>query len=255
MKKGIIVASFGTTHKDTRVKTIENIEKKISKTFTDYHVMRAFTSRMVIGKIKKNEDIHIFNEKEALLQMESLGIEKKDVYIQPLHIIPGIEYEKLLKLEDVHVAKPLLFDENTIDEVIDHMGFSLKPEEAMILFGHGTRHRSDAIYALFNERLQKKGHERVFMITAEGELDLEGLLPILKEKQFSHIYLQPFMIVAGDHAKNDMASDDEDSLKSILMAHGFDVTPIVKGLGEYDFIGDMFIERCRNCIEGERNNE
>ncbi|MDO5714277.1 MAG: sirohydrochlorin cobaltochelatase [Tissierellia bacterium] len=248
MNKGIIVASFGTTHEDTRKKTIENIENKIVKAFPDFHVMRAFTSRMVINRLKKNDNIKVFNEKEALMEMESLGINREDIYIQPLHIIPGFEYEKLVKLDQVHISKPLLYNKSCIEEIIDTMDFNISKDEQLVLFGHGSSHEKDDFYQMFNNLLQSKGYHNIFMVTAEGEITIDDIIPKLKENGLKKIVLQPFMIVAGDHAKNDMASDDEDSLKSILEKEGFEVEPRLIGLGEYDFICDMYIERLEESM-------
>lgn len=251
MKQGIIIASFGTTHEETRRRCIVNIEKKIAETFPDFQVMRAFTSRIVKAKLKKKYGMHVFNEMEALEELKKLGIAGKDIYIQPLHIIPAFEYEKLTSLEDVHVSKPLLYSTDSIDRVIDAMDFDVQEDEQLVLFGHGSRHENDRLYKLFNERLEYKGIDNVYMVTAEGDVSIEDKIPALKKHGGKTVYLQPFMIVAGEHAKVDMASEEEGSLKTVLEGEGFTVIPRLIGLGEYDFISDIFIDHLKECM-GEK---
>lgn len=255
MKKGIIVTSFGTTHEDTRKSCIEPIEELISGKFTDYLVMRAFTSRVVISRLKKNHNYPVDNPTEALEKMKSRGI--KDIYIQPLLIIEGVEYDKTIKevnefLEEnkdfnVKIGDPLLSSEKDYKDSIDALKLpDYNEDEGLVLMGHGTYHEADITYDKLQEALMNKGHSNVFIGTVEGEKTIEDIVSSLKAKNIKKVDLKPFMLVAGDHAKNDMASDEEDSWKTILENNDIKVNVKIKGLGENKGIQDIFIEHLKD---------
>lgn len=247
MKKGLILASFGTTHPDTRKKTIENIEKRITQELKDVQTIRCFTSRMVVKRIKEQESIDIYNEKEALVALENLGIAFEDIYIQPLHVIPGVEYQKLQVVQGSHLGKPLLYDEKSMEDVIDSLNFPDREEASFVLFGHGSYHESDKYYIDLQKKLREKGLDHVFIVTAEGSLSIEDILEDLVKRN-KKVILQPFMIVAGEHAKKDMSSDDEDSLKSIIEKTGLETQVRMKGLGEEEGIVKLFIQRAKDLV-------
>lgn len=249
MNKAIIIASFGTTHEDTRVKSIERLEKQISDYFSDYHWERAFTSRIVAHRLKKNYNYIVNNEIQALDKLESMGYKRENVVIQPLHIIPALEYEKLTSLEGVTVSLPLMYDEKSVDALIDALDLKIGEDEAMVLFGHGSPHEKDNLYQLFQERLLAKGYRNVYVVTAEGDLEIHGIIPQLKKEGYRKVWLQPLMIVAGEHAKEDMASDEDDSLKSILEKEGFEVEAIMEGLGEFESVGNLFIKHLKEALQ------
>ncbi|EGS31154.1 MAG: sirohydrochlorin cobaltochelatase [Peptoniphilus sp. oral taxon 375] len=250
MKKGLILASFGTTHIDTREKAIENIEKAIANRFPDVKCLRCFTSRIVVKRIKENEGISIFNEKEAIDALLEDGIQEEDIYIQPLHMIPGVEYEKLAALKVGHLGKPLLYDEESIRKALSKLNFPDKEEANLVLFGHGSYHKSDDFYQKAQEILDSTGHDNVYVVTVEGSVTIEDVMDKLLASK-KKVILKPFMIVAGDHAKNDMASDDPDSLKSILEGAGLETEVEMKGLGEEPGIVEEFIERVEGLLETE----
>ncbi len=259
MKKGIVVVSFGTTYERTRKLCIESVENKIGDEFRDYEVRRAFTSGMVINKLKERDNIVIDNVSEALIRMEKEGFE--EIHVQSLHIIPGFEYEKMQKnirdfkerKNNIHlkVGKPLLFDEGDYDRVIKSLDVSdLKEDVSIVYMGHGTDHVSDKSYMVLESKFREYGYKNVYIATVEGNRTIEDIIPDLRESGIKKVILKPFMLVAGDHATNDMAGDSEDSWKSILSKEGFEVETCVKGLGENSKIQDIFISHLKDTFNG-----
>lgn len=257
MKKGIIVVSFGTSYEKARKLSIESIENRIKEKYKDYLVLRAFTSQMIIEKLKKRDNYIVNNIKDALDEMKFNGV--KDIYIQPLHIIPGHEYEKIQKQVkiflnqnkdySIKIGKPLLYDDKDYKKVVRGLGLlALKPDEAIIFMGHGTDHEADKSYEKLEKTFKEEGYENVFVATVEGKNALEDIIPILKDREIEKIILRPFMLVAGDHAINDMASKEEDSWRSILEREGFIVEPILQGLGEVKAIQDIYLEHLQYII-------
>lgn len=249
MKKGIIVASFGTTHENTRKLCIESIENIIKEKYKDYLVLRAFTSRMVINILKKRDGIHIFNPDEAIEEMKTQGVD--EIYIQPLHIIPGHEYEKLTKY-NLKVGLPLLSLREDNIKIAEEMGVNeLGDNEAMVFMGHGSDHKADKAYEALENIYHDKGFTNIFIGTVEGSKTIDDIIRDLKGRNIKKVKLRPFMLVAGDHAINDMASSEENSWKSILEKEGYEVEVSLKGLGEYKIIQDIFLEHLEEII-GER---
>lgn len=257
MKKGIIVVSFGTTYEKTRKLSIESIENKVKERYKDYLVLRAFTSQMVINKLKRRDNYFVDNPREALERMKESGI--KNIYIQPLHIIPGHEYEKLLSqvkefLEEnnsyaIKIGKPLLYDELDYYKVVQGLNLSdRKQSEGIVFMGHGTNHEADASYEKLESTFREKGYENVYIGTVEGSITIEDIISKLKVKEIQKIKLRPFMLVAGDHAINDMASNEEDSWKSILESNGFNVEVSLQGLGELETIQNIYLEHLENIM-------
>ena len=258
MKKGIIVVSFGTTYEKTRKLSIESIENKVKERYKDYLVLRAFTSQMVINKLKRRDNYFVDNPREALERMKESGI--KNIYIQPLHIIPGHEYEKLLSqvkefLEEnnsyaIKIGKPLLYDELDYYKVVQGLNLSdRKQNEGIVFMGHGTNHEADASYEKLERTFREKGYENVYIGTVEGSITIEDIISKLKVKEIQKIKLRPFMLVAGDHAINDMASNEEDSWKSILESNGFNVEVSLQGLGELETIQNIYLEHLENIMD------
>lgn len=256
-KKAILVVSFGTSHEDTRKVTIDAIERKIGKAYPDYTVYRAWTSKMILAKLKKRDNVHINNVKEAMEQMRGDGI--TDVIVQPTHVINGIENDLMQEdalsyreyFRSIRFGAPLLTSESDSERVINTIAdeFSyLGSDEALVLMGHGTTHFSNAVYAALDYEFKDKGHPNIFLATVEAYPSMASLLPMLKAYGPMKITLAPFMIVAGDHAKNDMDGDDPDSWKSQLEAQGYETVSVLKGLGEYEGIRDLFIEHIKDAI-------
>lgn len=246
MKRGIIVASFGTTYENTRKLCIESIENLIKDEYKGYLVLRAFTSQMVINKLKKRDDIHVFNPSEAVEEMKNQGID--EIYIQPLHIMAGHEYEKLTEF-GLKVGTPLLSEEEDYLKIVESIGSDgLADNDAMVFMGHGTDHEVDKVYEKLESIYHEKGLDNVFIGTVEGSKTLEDIIPKLKEKNVKKVRLKAFMLVAGDHAINDMASDEEDSWKSQLEQEGFQVDVCLKGLGEYKAVQEIFLSHLEQII-------
>lgn len=257
MKKGILVTSFGTTYEETRKLCIESIENRINEEFEDFLVLRSFTSRVVISKLKKRDNYLVDNPTEALEKMKKNGI--KDIFIQPLLIIEGIEYEKIIKesekfLEEnkdfnIKIGKPLLTSDMDYERVVE--GLKIKADitgEGTVFMGHGSDHNADIAYEKLEKTIREKGYRNVFVGTVEGEKNLDDITVQLLDKKIDKVNLKPFMLVAGDHATNDMASGDNDSWKSILERNDIKVEVEIKGLGEIKTIQDTFIDHLKDII-------
>lgn len=251
MKKAILAVSFGTSHDDTRKVTIDAIEQEMQAAFPDYPLYRAWTSKMIIRKLKERDQIHINTVKEAMEQMRMDGI--TDVLIQPTHVINGIENDLMKEdalsyreyFHSISLGDPLLTSEQDSLKVIEAITqeFSdLKKDEVLVLMGHGTTHFSNSVYAALDYTFKDRGFPNIFLGTVEAYPSMETLLKMVNAYGPSKVILAPFMIVAGDHAKNDMAGDDPDSWYSQFKAAGYEVRPVIKGLGEYPGIRKLLVE-------------
>ena len=258
MKKGILVTSFGTTYEKTRKLCIESIEDRMKDEFEDSLVLRAFTSRMVISRLKKRDNYLVDNPGEALEKMKAKGI--KDIYIQPLLIIEGHEYEKILREADeflldnkefnIKIGKPLLNSDVDYEKVLEALNLeSDKSNEGLIFMGHGSDHNADISYEKLEKTIRGAGYNNVFIGTVEGEKTIEDIIVELKDKNIDKVNLKPFMLVAGDHATNDMASEDNDSWKSLLEKNNIKVDVEIKGLGEVKAIQDIFINHLQDIYK------
>lgn len=253
-KKAILAVSFGTSHNDTRKITIDAIEKDIQDAFPAYSLYRAWTSRMIIKKVNSRDGVHIYTVKEAMEQMLQDGI--TDVLIQPTHVINGIENDLMKEdalafqeqFHSISFGDPLLTSEQDNLAVIDAITSEFKDltkDEVLVLMGHGTTHYANAIYAALDYTFKDKGYQNIFLGTVEAYPTMESLLKMVHAYQPKKVVLAPFMIVAGDHAKNDMASNEPDSWHSQFKAEGYNVEPVLKGLGEYPGIRKLFIEHLK----------
>lgn len=253
-KKAILAVSFGTSHNDTREVTIDAIEKDMKDAFPDYALYRAWTSKMIIRKLKSRDHVHIHTVKEAMEQMRTDGI--TDVLVQPTHVINGIENDlmkedALSHRDDFHsisFGDPLLTSEqdslDVIQAVVDEFP-DLDPEDALVFMGHGTTHYANSIYAALDYTFKDRGFKNIFLGTVEAYPSMETLMKMVKEYNPRKVILAPFMIVAGDHAKNDMAGDDPESWYNQFKAAGFDTEARFKGLGEYTGIRKILVEHLR----------
>lgn len=257
MKKGILVVSFGTTYEKTRKLCIESTENRIKDRFEDFEVRRAFTSEIIMGILKNRDGISIDNVEEALESMRKDGFEQ--IFIQPLHIIPGHEYEKMIgqiddfkekyNFKNIKTGKPLLYDEKDYEKVIKAINIKgLKEDEAIVFMGHGTDHNSDNCYNRLEEEFKKKNLENVYVGTVEGSETIGNIIPRLKQNKIKKVTLMPFMLVAGDHAINDMAGNNESSWKTVLLKEGFQVEVFVQGLGEDGNMRELFVSSLENMI-------
>lgn len=264
-KKALLVISFGTTHMDTRQKTIEACEKKLRDRFTDFDFYRSWTSKMIIKKLKNRDNEEILYPSQALDLLLEKGY--KEVYIQSLHLICGEEYNKMMniidnyrhKFDKILVGRPLLTSLEDYDYVTDLIKeVSLEDtksddkKSASVWMGHGTGHHAHASYAAIDYRLSRNSI-KAYLATIEGYPEIEDMIFFLKKDGIEKIHLRPFLLVAGDHAKNDMAGqEDDDSWLNILKAEGFEVEVHMEGIGEFESIQDKFVENLTDAIEEER---
>ena len=244
MKKAILVTSFGTSHRDTREKCLDLIQREVEEKYGSENVERAYTSRIIRRIIEKNEGVHIFDQEEGLKVLKDRGFE--EIITMSLHILDGIEYSKL---DDKYgkISKPLLADDEDFEKIVENKEFNdLEGNDAIVFMGHGTESEADYAYQKLQDEYLKAGKNNIFIATVEGKVTIEDIIEKMKEKDFKRILLKPLMIVAGDHAKNDMSSDDEDSWKTILKNEGYEVTAVLKGMGEYKFIREMFMDKLKD---------
>lgn len=269
MKKAILLVSFGTTYYDTRKVTIDAIEEKVKKAYKDYEVRIAFTAHIIINILKKRDGIIELTPEEALEKLYKDGYE--DIIVQPLHIIPGAEFDYIKDVVDqytfkkyfnsIKIGRPMLYfkgheeeipdDYSILIEAIDKL---LNSYENLVLMGHGTSHYSNAAYTCFQQVLKDKGYKRVLVANVEGYPTLEDIIPKLKAKNMNKLTLAPLMVVAGDHAKNDMSSNEDDSWKSILEAEGFEVNIHMHGLGEISEFQDVYVDHIKDAIDKRYEN-
>ena len=241
MEKAVLVTSFGTSHKDTRQKCLDSIENEVKAKYGSEKVERAYTSGVIRRIVERKEGIHIFDQNEGLEALKNKGYD--EIITMSLHILDGIEYAKL---NDKYgkISKPLLVNDEDFEKVVNDEEFnSTEGNDAIVFMGHGSESAADSTYQRLQEEYLKAGKDNIFIATVEGQVTIEDVIQKLKGRGFSKILLKPFMIVAGDHAKNDMASDEEDSWKTILQNEGYEVTPLLKGMGEYEFIRKMFMDK------------
>lgn len=257
MKKAVLVVSFGTSYKETREKTIEACEKKIKDRLKEYDFFRAFTSNMIIRKLKNRDKINIENPIQALDRLYKEGYE--EVVVQTLHIICGEEFNKLKEQVDMYkskfrkiiLGKALLTSIQDYKEVVEAIKYQvpkMKIDEAVVFMGHGTTHESHSSYPAL-EYMMRDANINAYVGTVEGYPEIQQVIKRLKQDKIKFINLMPFMLVAGDHAINDMASEEDDSWKSILEKHGFEVRTYLQGLGENTYIQDKFMKHAYECVQ------
>lgn len=245
-KAALLMVHFGTTHDDTRELTINAINQKAQAMFPNLDMREAYTSRIIIHRLKQRG-------MEKLTPLEMLKQLHKDGYthviIQSSNIIDGIEMESLRQdvhevekdFKEIRIGKPLLYGKEDYEQVIDALMPSLPAQGAIVLVGHGTYTPITAAYTMVDYMLKAKGYTHAHVGTIEGYPAFEDALRMLKAGQEKTVTLVPFMFVAGEHAKNDIAVD----WKNDLEAEGYTVNVYVKGLGENPAIQDLFIERIK----------
>ena len=268
-KKAILVVSFGTTFQDARKLNIESVESKIKAAFPDYEVRRAFTSRIILKRIAENEGLKIDTEKQALDKLKAEGY--SEVIVQPLHMVAGDEYDKVRRAVDVYaqnksfgrivLGRPLIYfsgqeerpdDYLTAIKALQHQFPKMGRNDAVVLIGHGA-HPANAAYAALQSRFKDAGFKNVFINTVEGEgyPSLESVIVKLKEQKIKNVILMPLMLVAGDHANNDIGGEEEDSAKTKLTKEGFKVEAAIQGLGENTMIQDIFVQHVQDIIDNK----
>lgn len=285
LDKALLVVSFGTTHEETRARTIDPIEKHLEEAFPDRKLYRGWTSRMIVKRLREraagedgqkkaageglqdSEPVLTLTLEEALEKMGEDGI--RDLLVQPTHLIPGAENDRMMDallgsadgFEKIAAGQPLL----STEEDREHLARALAEElldggpagerdqaadgpAALLLMGHGSANKPEAnrIYDEMQQTFRRLGYSNVFVATVEGSPRLEDVLADLGSVK--EVVLAPLMIVAGDHAKNDMAGPEDDSWRSRLMAVGFEVSPVLRGLGEYDAVRQMLVRHAQAAL-------
>ena len=261
-KDAMVVMSFGTTYKDTRVKTIDATVDAIKAAHPNTKVITAFTSHIIRDRIQQKEGITYPTPEEALAELKKDGYTR--VALASLDVIPGMEYNydaavyNLYKndFKKMTLGTSLMYwmgQENQTDQVIETLKAvqsqfpKLGKEDALLIMAHGTPDPSNAYYSVIQDRIHTLGMKNVFVYTVEGTPNLEQVIPQLKLHGIKHVTLMPFMMVAGDHANNDMAGNEPDSHKSILEKEGFKVETYIHGLGENPNIRNLFVERANEA--------
>ena len=258
--KEILIVSFGTSYSNSRHVTIGAIEDAIREAYPDYQVRRAFTAQIIIDKLKKEENIEIDNVKQALDRAVANGV--KTLIVQPTHLMNGLEYNDLKKeldkykdkFDKIALGEPLLTSDEDFKQVIAAITNDTKEyldgETAICFMGHGTEADSNKVYATLQEKLKAAGYNDYFVGTVEAKPSVDDLIAQVKESgKYKRVILQPLMVVAGDHANNDMAGDGEDSWVSKFKAAGFEVKPVLRGLGQNYDIQKIYLEHLKAAID------
>nr|WP_233446423.1 sirohydrochlorin cobaltochelatase [Limosilactobacillus rudii] len=254
-----MAVSFGTTFPETREKTIGATEETIKETFPAYDVYRAFTSKIVRKRIHEKEGTTVDSIGEALERLKMHGYE--EVYLQSLHIIPGIEYQLVQdavknyskQFKQLVATPPLLEKFEDFERMVSFLkkqSTDLPSGQAVLWMGHGTAHSAFTTYACLDHML---AGTKSYVGAVESYPGINDEIKRLKHAQIEKVYMQPLMMVAGNHAHNDMASEQPDSWKTILNRNGINGHPVLKGLGEYKEIQEMFIDKLSKTIERREN--
>lgn len=255
----ILVVSFGTSFNDSRRLTIGAIENAIREAFPEWSVRRAFTSQIIIDHVNKRDGVKIDNVKEALDRAVENGV--KNLIVQPTHLMAGLEYHDLEEevmsyadaFESITMGENLLAEDGDFEEVAKIITARTAEyddgETAICFMGHGTEAESNAVYAKMQEVLTADGFENYFVGTVEATPSLEDVMAAVGEGEYKRVVLMPLMVVAGDHANNDMAGDEEDSWKSQFEAKGYSVECVLEGLGQQPEIQQMYVEHLQKFVE------
>lgn len=257
-KKALLVISFGTSFEETRRKTIDAIENELRQAFPERRFYRAWTSGMIRRKLRETESTVIPSVQETLEQMERDGV--TDVLVQPTHLLLGAEYVRteeiihanLHRFETVAVGAPLLCNRREADHLaktLEDIYAGLAETDMLVLMGHGSAQMVFPAYEEMARQFRKDGHENICLGTVEFTPGIEPVLTCVRQYRPERVFLAPLLLVAGDHAANDMAGDRPDSWKNQLAALGPQVICCVKGLGEYPAVRAMYVRhamRARN---------
>ena len=280
----ILVVSFGTSFNNSRVADIKGIEDALQAAYPDWSVRRAFTAQIIINHVQARDGEMIDNVNQALDRAIANGV--KNLIVQPTHLMHGAEYDELIgeldnykdQFESVQVAEPLLgevgadatvinADKKAVAEILtaeavktagyDSLDAAKEDGTAFVFMGHGTSHAAKVSYSQMQTQMQDLGYDNVFIGTVEGEPEetaCEAVIDAVAEAGYTKVVLRPLMIVAGDHANNDMAGEDEDSWLSMFKASGkFDsVDTQIAGLGEIEGIQQIYVEHTADVMNQQK---
>lgn len=258
-KKAVLVVSFGTSYTEIIKSCIEPVERAISEALNGWDFYRAFTSRIITKKLAQKEGLLVDRPVPALEKLLKAGYD--EIIVQPTHILAGSEYHDLkaeteeFSRENPHIhirfGQSVLFENEDYEKAAralqSHMP-KTGQKEVVLLMGHGSEHFSNASYFALQHYLDGLPTQAVYVANVEAPPLLENAMAQMKEKGIEKVYLMPFMLVAGDHAKNDMAGEDEDSWKNRLEKAGFKTEIILKGLGESEAFWNIYREKARKNL-------
>jgi len=257
MKKALLVISFGTSYAETCEKNITACEQRIAAAHPERDLFRAFTSEMIIRKLAKRDGLQIDNPQQALARLAAAGYQ--DVVIQSLHVINGDEYEKVVGQVQAHthlffhlrLGTPLLTTHDDFERLISAMQAQmpvLADNERVVFMGHGATHHAFSAYACLDHMLMTKNIPAM-VGAVESYPEIDAIIARLQRQNVRKVHLMPLMLVAGDHAINDMASDEEDSWKTLMEQAGIEAQPWLQGLGENPLIQQMFVDHLEAVME------
>ena len=262
-EKELLVVSFGTSYNDNRRLTIGAIETALAEAFPDWSVRRAFTSQIIIDRVRDRDGVEIDNVKAALDRAVDNGV--KTLVVQPTHLMDGLEYTDLVDelaqyadaFEHIAVGAPLLTSDGDFQAVAEAITQATAQyddgDTAICFMGHGTEAESNRIYGEIQQVLTAGGHNHYYVGTVEAEPTLEDVLARVKDSGARRVVLQPLMIVAGDHANNDMAGDEEGSWKRAFQDASYEVECVLKGLGELRAIQQLFVAHAQAAMDTLEN--
>ena len=259
-KPVILVVSFGTSYNDSRHITIGAIEDAIREAYPDYDVRRAFTAQIIIDKLAERDGIVIDNFEQAMDKLVEEGVQK--VIVQPTHLMAGYEYTDVLnslqsnyadKFDAIVLGDPLLTSDEDYSEVVEAICDATAEyddgQTAICFMGHGTEADSNGDYTHLQQVLTDAGHTSYFVGTVEATPTFDDVVEAAQAASFTKAVLRPLMVVAGDHANNDMAdTEDPDSFASKFIAAGFEVECVVEGLGQLVAIDDIYVRHVADAI-------
>lgn len=255
----LLVLSFGTSFNDSRRLTIGAIEDSLETAFPDYSVRRGFTANIVIDHVNRRDGFLIDDVEASLKRAESNGV--KTLVVQPTHLMNGFEYNDLIKevgdhadsFDKVVFGEPLLTSDEDFKRVEQAIVEWTKEYDdgktAICFMGHGTEAESNGVYQKMQELLTADGHTNYFIGTVEAAPTLDDVIASVKKGDYERVILEPLMVVAGDHAHNDMAGDEEDSWKSAFEAEGYKVECLMRGLGENEAIRQIYVDHAKAAID------
>ena len=257
----ILVTSFGTSFPESRHITIGAIESAVRESFPDYDVRRAFTAQIIIDHIKEDTGRKIDNFEEAMDRALADGV--KEIVVLPTHLMDGFEYNDIKdsleknyqsKFDKCALGVPLLAAEADQKAVAKAVKSEMEKYEAddtaICLMGHGTEAESNSIYTTMQEVFKDLGYDNYFMATVEAEPTFADVAEAVTKAGYKKAVLRPFMVVAGDHANNDMADEeDPESFASILKAAGLEVESVIEGLGQIDEVDDLYVQHAQDAID------
>ncbi|MBQ4464808.1 MAG: sirohydrochlorin cobaltochelatase [Oscillospiraceae bacterium] len=255
----LLVISFGTSFNDSRRLTIGAIEDALEEAFPDYSVRRGFTANIIIDHVQKRDGVLIDDVDAALQRAVDNGV--KNLVVQPTHLMNGLEYNDLVDqvagyadaFESVTFGEPLLTSDDDFKRVETAITDWTKDyddgETAIVFMGHGTEAESNGVYQKMQDLLTADGFANYYIGTVEATPSLDDVLAAVEAGEYKRVILEPLMVVAGDHANNDMASDEEDSWKTAFTNAGYEVECVLRGLGENEEIRALYVEHAQAAID------